>query len=196
MSDEANAKKASRIGLVADIVSAYVSSNPLSAAALRDLIGAVHSAIAGLGKAVPQPDKPSPAVSVKKSVTPAYLISLEDGRQYKSLKRHLGRQGLTPQEYRAKWGLPPDYPMVAPEYAARRAGLAKASGLGRKRKTANDDEPFLGRALTASDEPMPARRLSSKFLEQNVRAALSPVAWRVHWPCQAAYPALACPKTS
>jgi predicted transcriptional regulator len=81
----------------------------------------------------PEAEKPVPAVAIKKSVTPDYIISLEDGRQYKSLKRHLSGRGLTPAEYRTKWGLPHDYPMVAPNYAAQRSEMAKAIGLGRKR---------------------------------------------------------------
>jgi predicted transcriptional regulator len=86
-----------------------------------------------LGKAAAEPEKPVPAVPIKKSVMPEYLISLEDGRHYKALKRHLRRLGMTPEEYRTKWGLSPDYPMVAAEYAKRRSELAKSLGLGRKR---------------------------------------------------------------
>jgi predicted transcriptional regulator len=88
-----------------------------------------------------------PPVSIKKSVTPDYLISLEDGRQYKSLKRHLSGRGLTPDEYRAKWGLPRQYPMVAPNYAAQRSELAKSLGLGRKREAAPEvKSPRRGKA--------------------------------------------------
>jgi predicted transcriptional regulator len=98
------------------------------------LIASIHTAIAGLSAPAPAPEaeKPVPAVPIKKSVTPDYIISLEDGRQYKSLKRHLTGRGLTPADYRAKWGLPRDYPMVAANYAARRSEMAKAIGLGRK----------------------------------------------------------------
>ena len=95
----------------------------------------VHASIAGLSTpaAAQEPEKPVPPVSIKKSITPDYLISLEDGKRYKSLKRHLSGRGLTPDEYRAKWGLQRDYPMVVPNYAAQRSELAKSMGLGRKR---------------------------------------------------------------
>jgi predicted transcriptional regulator len=93
----------------------------------------VHAALNGLGKPRTQEvSRPAPPVPIRKSVTPDYLISLEDGRQYKSLKRHLAGRGLTPAEYRQKWGLPADYPMVAPNYAKKRSELARLSGLGRK----------------------------------------------------------------
>ncbi|SFV12719.1 transcriptional regulator, MucR family [Methylobacterium sp. 174MFSha1.1] len=118
----------------ADIVSAYVSNNSVPVAELPALINAVHQSLSRLGdpQAV-EVEKPVPLMPVKKTVTPDYLISLEDGRQYKSLKRHLSTRGLTPEEYRRKWGLPHDYPMVAANYAAQRSELAKNSGLGRRR---------------------------------------------------------------
>src|SRR3978361_967461 len=117
-----------------DLVAAYVSKNPISASDLPRLISSVYSAISGLSARAAEPEagKPVPAVPIKKSVTPDYIVSLEDGRQYKSLKRHLKGRGLTPDDYRAKWGLPGDYPMVAANYAAQRSELAKAMGLGRK----------------------------------------------------------------
>lgn len=113
---------------------AYVANNSVAAAGLPDLINSVHAALSGLGPQAAAPEMPAqtPAVSVKKSVTPGYLISLEDGRQYKTLKRHLSDRGMTPDQYRQKWKLPRDYPMTAPDYAARRSQLAKAAGLGRK----------------------------------------------------------------
>lgn len=120
------------------ILSLGVKSSELPA-----FIGEVHKAVEALAFATggEQPaaapvEPPVPAVPIKKSVTPDYLISLEDGKRYKSLKRHLGGRGLTPQQYRQKWGLPEDYPMVAANYAARRSELAKASGLGQRRKAA------------------------------------------------------------
>ncbi|QRE72694.1 MucR family transcriptional regulator [Methylobacterium aquaticum] len=118
----------------ADIVSAYVSNNSVPLAELPALIQAVHQSLGRLGggQAV-EAEKPVPLMPVKKTVTPDYLISLEDGKQYKSLKRHLSTRGLTPEEYRRKWGLPHDYPMVAANYAAQRSELAKNSGLGRRR---------------------------------------------------------------
>jgi predicted transcriptional regulator len=123
------------VELTAEVIAAYVSKNSISSSELPGLIASVHAAIAGLTAPAPVPEaeKPLPAVPIKKSVTPDYIISLEDGRRYKSLKRHLTGRGLTPAEYRAKWGLPHDYPMVAANYAAQRSELAKAIGLGRKR---------------------------------------------------------------
>ncbi|RWF15099.1 MAG: transcriptional regulator [Mesorhizobium sp.] len=122
------------IELTADIVSAYVQKNPVPASGLPDLIASVNSALSNIGNATP-PEAPSlkPAVNPKKSIYPDYIISLEDGQKYKSLKRHLAvRHGMTPDEYRTKWGLAKDYPMVAPNYSATRSALAKSLGLGRK----------------------------------------------------------------
>lgn len=123
------------VPLSAEVVAAYVGNNSVHLSDLPALIDVVHGAFRDLG--APQPPvasaRPTPPVSVKKSVTPDYLISLEDGRHYKSLKRHLAGRGLTPAEYRAKWGLSTEYPMVAPNYAKHRSDLAKAAGLGRKR---------------------------------------------------------------
>ncbi len=120
--------------LTADVVSAYVANNPVPVGALPDLIASVHASLSGLGHpATAAPVETVPAVNPKKSVFPEYIISLEDGKKFKSLKRHLATSyDLTPVEYRAKWGLPNDYPMVAPNYAARRSELAKLIGLGRK----------------------------------------------------------------
>ncbi|MBZ9808100.1 MucR family transcriptional regulator [Mesorhizobium sp. ESP-6-2] len=121
------------VNLTADIVSAYVRNNPLPVDGLAFLIASIHSSLLGLGQqAAPAVEALVPAVKPKKSVFPDYIISLEDGRKFKSMKRHLGLLGMTPDEYREKWGLPSDYPMVAPNYAAQRSALAKASGLGRK----------------------------------------------------------------
>lgn len=125
------------IDLTADIVSAYVSHNPVPSADLPGLIAEVHGALAGLAGPAeePPPEPPKPAVPVKRSVTPDYIICLEDGKQFKSLKRHLRTQyDMTPEEYREKWGLPADYPMVAPNYARARSELAKEMGLGQQRR--------------------------------------------------------------
>jgi predicted transcriptional regulator len=121
--------------LTADIISAYVSHNALSAGDLPKLIAEVHVAMLGLSGAVA--DEPvvelRPAVPPKKSVLPDYIICLEDGKKFKSLKRHLRTEyDMSPDEYRAKWGLPSDYPMVAPSYSEARSKLAKSIGLGRK----------------------------------------------------------------
>ncbi|WP_280818968.1 MucR family transcriptional regulator [Methylobacterium variabile] len=124
------------IGLAAAIVSAYVTRNNVPAGELPALISATHTALTRLSAPLaPVAEKPTPPVPIRKSVTPDYLISLEDGRQYKSLKRHLSSRGITPEEYRQKWGLPHDYPMVAANYAAQRSELAKSIGLGQARKS-------------------------------------------------------------
>src|SRR5829696_6089469 len=117
--------------LTAEVVSAYVANNSLRPADIPDLIESVHRALQGL-TAPPkaEPEKREPPVSIRKSITPDFLISLEDGRRYKSMKRHLTGRGLSPEQYREKWGLRPDYPMVAPSYSKARSELAKALGLG------------------------------------------------------------------
>ncbi|WP_292277874.1 MucR family transcriptional regulator [Mesorhizobium sp.] len=134
MTEEAENNTDALIELTADVVSAYVSNNPVPVGELPALIDHVHAALKGtIGGPVAKPEELKPAVPVRKSVTPDYIISLEDGKKFKSLKRHLSTHyGLTPDEYRAKWGLPADYPMVAPNYAAARSALAKTMGLGRK----------------------------------------------------------------
>jgi predicted transcriptional regulator len=124
-----------RIGLAADIISAFVSNNNVSAEDLPSLISQVHAALENLGKpAQKEPEKLVPLLPIKKTITPDYLTSLEDGKRYKSLKRHLAGRGLTPEQYRNKWGLPWDYPMVAPNYSAQRSELARSLGLGQKRQ--------------------------------------------------------------
>jgi len=122
------------LSLTSDIVAAHVSNNAVSSTDLPQLIETVFGTLAGLAaeKAEPQPEQ-KPAVPIKKSVTDDYLICLEDGKKLKMLKRHLNTAyGMTPEEYRAKWGLAPDYPMVAPNYSRTRKDLAKRIGLGRK----------------------------------------------------------------
>ena len=123
------------VALTADIVSAYGSNNSVEAGELATLINQVHQALtqASEGKQAEPEPPPTPAVPVKKSITPEYLISLEDGRKYKSLKRHLSTRGMSPDDYRTKWGLAKDYPMVAASYSAQRSSLAKSLGLGRAR---------------------------------------------------------------
>jgi predicted transcriptional regulator len=125
------------IQLTAQIVSAYVSNNSVPAADIPALINQVHAALtrvlAGQAEAPTEPLRP--AVSIKKSITPEYIVCLEDGKKFKSLKRHLRTQyNMTPEQYRDKWGLTPDYPMVAPNYAAARSQLAKQMGLGQQRR--------------------------------------------------------------
>ena len=124
------------IELAADIVSAFVSNNNVTTAELPALIANVHTALQNIEKPPQQqPEKPTPLMPIKKTITPDFLISLEDGKRYKSLKRHLAGRGLTPEQYREKWGLPRDYPMVAPNYAAKRSELARSMGLGQKRRS-------------------------------------------------------------
>ncbi len=122
--------------LTAEVVAAYVSNNVVQTTDLPSLIAEVHSALGSTSTAEPAPaEKPKPAVPIRKSVHRDYIICLEDGMKFKSLKRHLMTyHGLTPDEYREKWGLPADYPMVAPAYAEARSRLAKEMGLGQKRK--------------------------------------------------------------
>ena len=123
------------IDLSTEIVSAYVSHNALSVTDLPKLIADVHSALRGLRSATPSEpaEELKPAVPVKKSIAADYLICLEDGKKFKSLKRHLRTHyNLSPEEYREKWGLPADYPMVAPNYAVERSKIAKSMGLGRQ----------------------------------------------------------------
>lgn len=121
--------------LTAELVASYVSNNSVHVNDLPSLIASVHAALVSLGEPqAPEPEKLNPPVSIRKSMTADHLVSMEDGKRYKSLKRHLAGRGLTPAVYRQKWGLPPDYPMVAPNYSAQRSALAKSLGLGRKRE--------------------------------------------------------------
>lgn len=123
------------LALTTDIVASHVSNNPVTVSEVPQLIRQVYSALADVdGAAPPAPELPKPAVPIRKSVTPDYIVCLEDGKKLKMLKRHIRtRYGLTPDEYRERWGLAPDYPMVAPNYASRRSALAKKIGLGKKR---------------------------------------------------------------
>ncbi|QEL26520.1 transcriptional regulator [Bosea sp. F3-2] len=127
------------VDLVAGIVSAFVSHNSVPTSELPALIASTHAALTGLGKE-PAPtveEKLVPVVSIKKSITPEFIICLEDGKKFKSLKRHLRTAyDMSPEEYRARWGLPNDYPMVAPAYAEARSNLAKKMGLGQQRRKA------------------------------------------------------------
>jgi predicted transcriptional regulator len=136
-----------RLELTADIVSAYVSNNPVPATDLPALIAQVHQSLSGLIDTVAEPtaEDQKPAVNPKRSVHEDHIVCLEDGKKYKSLKRHLmTHHGLSPDEYRTKWKLPNDYPMVAPGYSAARSALAREMGLGRKPR--------------AQPEPAPAKR--------------------------------------
>jgi len=135
MSDNTGA--GSYIELTADIVSAYVSNNSVPAAEIPALINQIHTALqrVSTGQSDAPADPLKPAIAVKKSITPEFIVCLEDGKKFKSLKRHLRTQyNMTPEQYREKWGLPPDYPMVAPNYAQARSQLAKQMGLGQQRR--------------------------------------------------------------
>ncbi|KMO41242.1 MucR family transcriptional regulator [Methylobacterium variabile] len=156
--DEATQNDTDFISLAADIVGAYVSNNNVRTADLPNLIASVHASLTGLGQPVAAPvedHKVTPA-QIRKSITPDHLFSFLDGKPYRSLKRHLTSNGLTPDEYRQKYGLPRDYPMVAANYAAQRSELAKSLGLGqirRDRAAAQKAE-----AETGATESTPARR--------------------------------------
>src|SRR5215218_3103136 len=150
-----NTSALSYIELAADIVSAYVSNNSLPTSELPALLNVVHAALAATAKGPIQEPTPAlvPAVPIKKSITPDYIVCLEDGKKFKSLKRHLRTTfNLTPEQYRAKWDLPRDYPMVAPNYAKARSELAKTMGLGQQRNAAAKT------AATSEKVTAPARK--------------------------------------
>ena len=138
MSDDFNrddAAPAVILEYASDIVSAYVSNNPIQSEELPGLIKDVHATLNELKSAKGTEATPEPAIPIKKSITDDFLICLEDGKKFKSLKRHLrSKYGMSPEEYREKWGLPYDYPMVAPSYARKRSALAKEMGLGKLEK--------------------------------------------------------------
>ncbi|WP_376703420.1 MucR family transcriptional regulator [Mesorhizobium sp. ISC25] len=146
--------QADLVAITADIVSAYVSNNPLPVGELSKLIEDTYVALQGIGTPVaPAAVKLEPAVSIRKSVSPDFIICLEDGKKFKSLKRHIGTHyNLSPDQYRQKWNLPSDYPMVAPSYAATRSALAKSIGLGRKATTP---------ATAAAEKPKRAARAAA-----------------------------------
>jgi predicted transcriptional regulator len=132
--------------MVTDVISSYLKKNSVSASELPEVIGSVYAALAGrhAEPAEPVEQRPDPAVPIKRSVTPDYIVCLEDGKKLKMLKRHLATAyGLTPDEYRQRWGLAPDYPMVAPNYALQRSNLAKQIGLGSRPRV--EEKPTRGR---------------------------------------------------
>ncbi|MEH3116944.1 MAG: MucR family transcriptional regulator [Methylorubrum populi] len=141
------------VALTVDVVSAFVGNNSLAAGELPGLITSVHRALFELSQAPAEPGEPprTPAVSIRRSLQPDFLICLEDGKKFKSLKRHLRtRYNLSPDEYRARWNLPDDYPMVAPNYAATRSELARTMGLGQQRRKWPSKTP-----APAESEPSP-----------------------------------------
>jgi len=138
-----NTSSPDKVSLAADMVSAYVTHNSVPPGGLPALIESVHSALTSLGamEAVPKAEVLVPAVPIRKSISPGFLICLDDGKKFKSLRRHLGSLGMTPEQYRIKWNLPKDYPMVAPDYAAKRSALAKSMGLGQQRRDTAKRKP-------------------------------------------------------
>ena len=166
MSEEHQDASEEMIHQVVSIVSAYVSHNSMRAADLPEFIGAVHASIRHLAKApaAVEAKKPeNPAVPVKRSVSKDYIVCLEDGKKFKSLRRHLSSfHQLTPDEYRTKWNLPSDYPMVAPAYSATRSQLAKDSGLGQVSRSGEDDaideEAGAPEPIEAEEAPKKAKR--------------------------------------
>ncbi|MGE7418648.1 MucR family transcriptional regulator [Methylobacterium tarhaniae] len=172
-SDKRQATKSDFIDLAADIISAYVSKNNVQVAELPGLIASVHASLSGLGQppaTLVEDHKVTPA-QIRKSVTPDALISFIDGKPYKSLKRHLTSNSTSPDEYRQKYGLPRDYPMVAASYTARRSELAKSLGLGQLRrdraaaKKAAEKRAEPDPVVTAPAEEKPARRSRPKKAE-------------------------------
>ncbi len=156
--------EANEIKLAADIISAYVLKNAVRPTDLPGLITEVHGALVRISAGADQAvvEAPKPAVPIKQSVFPDFIVCLDDGKKFKSLKRHLRTAyELTPEQYREKWGLAPDYPMVAPNFAAQRSALARSSGLGQQRK---------GMAAAVPEKPSKAARKPAKA----VKAAKEP----------------------
>ena len=155
------------IKLTGEIVSAFVGNNSVTRSDLSALINSVHAALVQIASGTSAPAKPEalvPAVSVRSSLKPDWLVCLDDGKRFKSLKRHLAALGMTPDQYRAKWKLPPDYPMVAPNYAAQRSALAKQMGLGQK------GGDVLKQKSTKSKTEKPKRVRSSKASKESPAA--------------------------
>ena len=151
--------------LTAEIVAAYISNNTVRPEELGPLIGDVHAALkrALSGPSEPVPEPQEPAVSIRKSVSPDYIVCLEDGKKFKSLKRHLqNAHGMSPAEYRAKWDLKKDYPMVAPNYSEARSSLARTMGLGRKPSRTEDAQRTAAEQTTAAATPKRTRRAKPK----------------------------------
>ncbi len=137
MSDKV--EKMELLALTTDIVTSHLSRNAVEAGEISSLIREVYSTLASVGTSEPANDRPQPAISIRKSIQPDFIVCLEDGKKLKMLKRHLKTAyNMTPEEYRQRWGLPTDYPMVAPNYANQRRNLAKKIGLGTRRKKAVD----------------------------------------------------------
>jgi predicted transcriptional regulator len=149
---DSNTPPSDKVSLAAEIVAAYISHNSVTPGGLPALIESIHLALTNLGavEAVPESKPMVPAVSIRRSIRPEYLICLDDGKKFKSLRRHIGALGMTPDQYRRKWGLPENYPMVASEYAAKRSAIAKSLGLGKIRTDSAKRKP--GRKRKAVEE--------------------------------------------
>jgi predicted transcriptional regulator len=169
MTDQTPELPTSHVELTADLVAAYVSNNSVPVSALPELLSSVHAAISGLtngGSSAPKADKIEKATpaQIKKSITPDHLISFEDGKPYRTLRRHLTLRGLSPEAYRAKYGLPADYPMTSPSYSAQRSELARSLGLGQGGRgkamaaSAAPEETVSKKAPPASEMPKKAGR--------------------------------------
>lgn len=161
---ESDTDKTRFITLAADIVSAYVSNNHVQSVELPKLLSDVHEAIMGVsganGAAAETGPPKATAPEIRRSVTPDYLTSFEDGKQYKTLRRHLTLRGLSPEQYRAKWGLAPDYPMTSQSYSEQRSELARSLGLGQQRRksVAKASEPEPAVVEAAAPEPAPVKK--------------------------------------
>jgi predicted transcriptional regulator len=158
MDDQTTSPPPDFLGLTADLIAAYVANNSVPASELPDLMAKVHASLNGLTSAGSvKPEKPEPLTpaQVRKSITPDALISFEDGKPYKTLRRHLTLRGLTPEAYREKWGLPADYPMTSASYSAQRSELARSLGLGLQRRKSS---PVTEGDETTQDDGAPAKR--------------------------------------
>ena len=154
------------VEVTTDIVAAFVSSNALPTGELPSLIESVYAAVKGFGRpgevAATVIDPPSPAVSIRNSITLDYLICLEDGKRFKSMRGHLALLGMTPEQYRAKWGLPPTYPMAAPNYAAKRSAMAKNLGFGQWRRNPIAAEPATGAEAKSKGVEAPSQAAAKR----------------------------------
>lgn len=168
MDDQTTASQPDFLGLTADLVAAYVTNNSVPASELPGLMAKVHASLSGLTSAASaEPGKPEPLTpsQIKKSITPDALISFEDGKSYKTLRRHLTLRGLSAEAYREKWGLPPDYPMTSASYSAHRSELARSLGLGQQRRKSSpvtaDDGQTEGKDAPAKRRGRPPKTVEA-----------------------------------
>jgi len=179
MEDANAAARTDVLTLTVDVVAAYVSNNNVPVAELPSLVRSVHGALAACltGTAAEAPSVPAkPAVPVGKSITPEYIVCLDDGKKLKSLKRHLTALGMTPEQYRARWDLPADYPMVAPSYSARRSALAKSIGLGQVGgRVGKDEAEEAAKPPVAANEAVPEAKAPGKSSRAKAATAAEPV---------------------